>query len=272
MALDPRRDSLDLITRHRLQMLGIDASPLEAEAPRARAERVHARFVERLPFENLSNHRACRASPRDPTVWPRATDRVLRDHEQGGFGGTSFSLAYALRDLLHGVGTNAHLALGRNLVTEELHAVVLVFLEDGTLLYDPAMLTRGPIPATPGGTLADPLGTVRLEPCRGRTLTLTLCKAGSDQARPVYSLTPVPVAPQRYRQAWIASFDRGRCRPLRLARRAQDVIHRYTEGPDRLEVLTPRGTESHHLDHHDVGALHDLFGIRVDCLKEWLDR
>ncbi len=234
-----------------------------------RLSRVYRAFVDRLPFENLSNHRACSAAPADPDAWPRATDRVLRDHLSCGLGGTSFSLAYALRDLLHGVGGNAHLALGRNLVTEEMHAAVLVFLDSGPVLFDASILASGAVPVHPGGALEDPLGRVRLEPCRGATLTLVIARAGADRPRAAYALAPAPSPPHRFRAAWVASFERGRRRPLRLARRVGDVIRRYTQSSSRLEVLTPGGIETRRLGTAPVDELHELFGIRADCLTEW---
>jgi hypothetical protein len=250
-------------------MLGLEPGALERQGLPERLARVYRAFVTGLPFENLSEQRACRAAPSEPEAWPRATDRLLRDHHECGLGGTSFSLAYALRDVLHGVGANAHLALGRNLVTEEAHALALVFLDEETLLYDPAMLVSGPIPARAGAALRDPLGVVCLESARGRTLLLSMHMPGLACPRPAYTVDPVPAPPHRYRQAWIASLDRGRPRPLRLARRSDDVIRRWSEGSRRLETLTPEGTQARTVPCEALEELQQLFGIHARCLREW---
>ena len=264
----PTRE-FDAITRHRLDMFGIPVAGLRRQGLLDRIESLHRRFLERVPFENLSNNRSCLEVPEEPAAWPRATDRFLRDNVQRGFGGTSFTLAYALRDLLCGLGVHAHCTMGRNLVTEEMHAAVVAYVDDDVLLYDPALLCCGPIPVRPGGRLEDPLGTLWFEAHHGASLTLFLCAAGSTRNRPLYSIVPVPSPPHRFRQAWIASFCRGRCAPLRFAKRVGDEIYRYSERPQRLEVLTAHGKQHRRLDPAPVDALHHHFGIDRGCLSAW---
>jgi hypothetical protein len=260
---------LDVITAHRLGMLGLSPEHVGRLPLSDRVARTYEAFLERVPFENLSNQRVCTDDPEHPEHWPRTTDRFLRENRASGLGGTSFTLAYALRDLLRGVGANAHCALGKNLVTEEAHATVIVYFDDGPYLYDAALLCSGPIPVYPGGTLRDPLGTVHLEARDGPTLTLCLKVNGTCDDRQVYSLVPVPAPPQAFRQAWVASFYRGQPRPLRLARRVNGEIRRYGEPPRMLEVITCRGREQRVLDEAPVDDLHDLFGIDRECLASW---
>ena len=262
---------MDAITRHRLHQLGVDTEALAGLDLREKMDVVYRAFVESLPVENLSHNTSCLACPSEPHTWPRATDRVLRDHQRRGLGGTSFAMAYALRDLLHGVGANAHCTLGRNLVNENVYAAVLAYVDEGGLLYDPALLATGPIPVRPGGTYEDALGTIRLEPRSGATLSLTISGPDLPGARAVASLLPVPAAPQSFRQAWIASFQRGRPQPLQLSRRVGDVIRRYHQRNDRIEFLTPRGRQSRRVEAEPVDTLHDLFGIEADCLRAWFE-
>jgi hypothetical protein len=267
--------------------LGLEGPALEALAPSARAQAIYARFLDLVPYENLSNNRAVQASPADPERWPRATDRLLRENKRYGFGGTSFSLGYALRDLMRGVGLQAHCTLGYNLVTEQAHAAVVLYVDEGPLLFDPALLMCGAIPVRPGGTLEDPLGRFRLLPRCGPTLTVTLdapCAAkgpapvgwgperGDDASRPIYSIIPIPAPPQAFRQAWQASFYRGRPLPLRIARRHGDEIHRYGERPGSLEVLRVGGREVLPVGKDRAETLHRVFGLDVACLREWFAR
>jgi hypothetical protein len=277
---------LDVITAHRLRMLDLDPDSLAALDPFARAQRIYAAFIKHVPYENLSDNRVVRESPDDPDNWPRATDRLLRENVAYGLGGTSFSLAYALRDLLRGAGANAHCTLGYNLVTEQGHAAVVVYVDEGPFLYDPSMLMAGPVPVRPGGKLEDPLGEICLEPRCGPTLTLTLkmrCGAhrpvtadplwgapvGADGHRPIYSVIPVPAPPQGFRQAWMASFYRGRPMPLRLARRVEDVIYRYGERPGSIEVLRADRREEITPGRECAEVLNEVFGIDVECLELW---
>ena len=280
---------VDVITNHRLKLLGLDPETLAVHGEAERAQVIYGAFLARVPYENLSNNRAVAEEPDCAERWPRATDRLLRENQVHGLGGTSFSLSYCLRDLLRGAGITAHCTLGYNLVTEQAHAAVVVYVEEGPLLYDPALLVCGPIPVRPGGELEDPLGTVRLEPRVGPTLTVTIelrCgdrhvppgheifepSLAAERGRAIYSIIPVPAPPQSFRQAWLASFYRGRPMPLRFARRDGDRIVRYGERPGSIEILRPDGREEVPVQRDVAARLHDLFGIDRACLERWFER
>ena len=280
---------VDVITEHRLKQLALDPSCLLASSEAERAQQIYAAFLARVPYENLSNNRAVGEQPDDPESWPRATDKLLRENAAHGLGGTGFSLSYALRDLFRGAGLMAHCSLGHNLVTEQAHAAVVLYAGEGPLLYDPALLMSGPIPVRPGGELEDPLGVIRLEPRCGPTLTVTLRMHCGDRVtepgeeiwhvptsaagqRAVYSIIPMPAPPQNYRQAWLASFYRGRMLPLRLARRVGTRIYRYGERPGSLEILTAEKREEVPVQPDAAHQLSQLFGIDETCLQAWFDR
>ncbi len=259
----------DAVTRYRLHALGLDPERLRWLPPRARADTLYRHFVDRVPYENLSGNRTCADRPAEPSAWPRGTDRFLRDHKRCGLGGSSFALSYALRDLLSGLGLSAHYTLGKNLVTGQAHAAVVVYLDGEALLYDPGLLTHGPLPVCPGGRLEDALGTVFLDPRRGRQLLVLLRMRCAQVARPIYAIVPAPAPPPLFRRAWVASFQRGRLHPLRMARRVGNQVRRYAERPRRLELINPEGRETRDLGPAPVDALHELFGIDPDCLRTW---
>ena len=280
---------MDVITAHRLRMLKVEPAQLKGLTARERADTVYRTFLAQVPYENLSNNRAVDHAPDEPDTWPRATDRLLRENAAEGLGGTSFSLAYALRDLMRGVAVNAHCTLGYNLVTEQPHAALLVYIEGTPWLYDPAMLLAGPIPVRPGGCLEDPLGSCLLLPRCGATLTLSVrvieplrrkspqedvwgSQLDADGNRAVYSIIPVPAPPQSFRQAWLASFYRGRVMPLRFARRVGDTIWRYGERPASVETLSPGGRSIERLSGEPVDRLAEIFGIEAGCLSAWFAR
>lgn len=276
---------MDVITVHRLKTLGLDGALLAALEAVERARTVYRAFLEHLPYENLSNNREVLANPDEPDSWPRATDKVLRENQAHGFGGTSFSLAYALRDLLRGVGLTAHCTLGYNLVTEQAHAATLLYTQEGPQLFDPALLMCGPVPVRPGGVLEDPLGCIRLEPRCGPTLTVTLrmhCggrpllpgepdEVRREGERAIYSIIPVPAPPQSFRTAWMASFYRGRRIPLRFARRQGDRILRYGERPGSIEILSGDRREEVPVGPDPAEHLHRVFGIDHSCLRAWFE-
>lgn len=262
---------MDAITRHRLKLLAVEAGPVARLRGRARLAAVYRRFLAAAPYENLSNQLAIQRSPGDPAAWPRGTDLVLRELARHGLGGTSFSLAYTLCDLFRGLGAQAHCALGHNLVTEEGHAVVLAWDDEGPWLYDPSLLLPEPVPCRPGAVVDDALGRVALEARCGSTLTLRLNALG-EAARAVYSLLPAPAPPDAFRHAWVASFHRGRPAPLRIARREGDEIRRYGERPATLEVLRPDGRVEVATGPAPVELLHRSFGIDAALLQEWFAR
>ena len=285
-------DPVDVISEHRLRHLDLLPAALADLPEGERAHRLHAAFLDRIPYENLSNNLAVAEARDRPEAWMRATDRLLRENAAQGLGGTSFSLAYALTDLMRGAGLQAHTTLGHNLVTERAHAAVVVYVEGAPLLFDPALLLCGPLPVRPGGILEDPLGRLELQPRCGATLTLTLrvCDALRDarraaarrdeggawslvarrsDVRPVYSILPVPAPPPSFRQAWLASFCKGRALPLRLARRRGNVIYRYGERPHTLEILTPTGCTEERLPPSPVARLVEVFGLDGECLGAW---
>ncbi len=259
---------MDVITRHRLQLLAVASGDLEALPGRERLQRAYAAFLAATPYENLSNNLAVSAAPGDCERWPRTTDRMLRENAAHGLGGTSFSLAYALRDIFRGLGANAHCTLGHNLVTEEAHAAVVVYDDEGPWLYDPALLLPMPVPVRPGGEAQDSLGRCVLLARCGPTLTVCLEPLG-EASRQVYSIIPVPAPPTCFRQAWVASFHRGRRTPLRMARRVGDEIRRYGERPGSLEILRPDGRVEVSTGPAPVELLHRAFGIDRDLLAGW---
>jgi len=280
---------LDVITCHRLKLLGLEPDVLASQSEAERAQVIYVAFLERVPYENLSNNRAVCEEPSEQERWPRATDRMLRENQSFGFGGTSFSLAYALRDVMRGAGLTAHCTLGYNLVTEQAHAAVVLYAPEGPLLYDPALLVSGPIPIRPGGALEDPLGRISLEPRCGPTLTVTIkmrCgdratrpgeamfepRTGANGERAIYSIIPVPAPPQSFRMAWIASFYRGRVMPLRFARRIGDRILRYGERPASIEILDADHREEIPVNSDAAHHLHTMFGIDEDSLRDWFGR
>ena len=278
---------MDVITRHRLTMLDLEPADLAGSTVEERVQIIYTAFIGRIPYENLSNNRCIAEQPDDPDAWPRATDRLLRENAAYGLGGTSFSLSYALRDLFRGAGANAHCTLGYNLVTEQPHAAVIVYIDGRPVLYDPALLMCGPLPVRPNGEMHDPLGCFRLVPRVGPTLTvtLTLCDRLTETRvtldepwaapgprgvdRPIYSIIPIPAAPHNFRAAWLASFHRGRAMPLRLARRVGNEIFRYGERPNCVEILRVTGREEVLLGAQPVDDLEAMFSIDRDCLVHW---
>jgi hypothetical protein len=232
---------------------------------------VYARFLERVPFETLSKADRWRAHPAEPEAWPRTTDRLLRDCASDGLGGTCFSMAYALADLFRGVGANAHTALGQDVRAQAPHAAVVVYPEEGPLLFEPSFFVPTGVPVRPGGAVDDPLYSHVLEPRCGPMLTLV--RVARDGSRtPLYSLIPAPAPTDAFRRSWLETFRGARAQAMRLARRTGDEVRRF-EGGGRREGVTIEGREGRRrVDaRRDLPAvLHELFGLSEAWLRAHL--
>lgn len=257
---------MDALTRHRLMLLGLEAGDLDFGSPEDRAARVYAAFVDRVPYETLSALERRRSIPADPEAWPRTTDRLLREARTDGTGGTCFSLAYALAELFRGIGANAAVTLGQHLTHRAPHAAVVLFGDEGPVLYDPSFLLPGGIPVRPGGSLDDGLFRHVLEPRRGPMLALV--RTGPDaMPKPLYSWIPMPAPPDSFLRTWIESFSSPRANRIHMARRRGDEIVSYAEEHDRLLVLTPAGRCEDAVGQDCVATLHRHFGLSEALLR-----
>jgi hypothetical protein len=257
---------VDALTRHRLSLLGLEAADLEPFDAETRARRVYEAFVHRIPYETLSAMERRRSIPADPEAWPRTTDRLLREARSDGTGGTCFSLSYALAELFRGVGANAAVTLGQHLSHRAPHAAVVLFGDEGPVLYDPSFLLPGGEPVRPGGSLDDGLFRHVLEPRRGPMLALV--RTGPDATpKPLFAWIPMPAPPDSFLRAWIESFSTPRAGRVRMARRRGDEIVSYAEEHDRLYVLTPAGRCEDAVGQDCVAALHRHFGLSEALLR-----
>ena len=257
---------MDALTRHRLTHLDLAPEAIEILSVAERVRAIYQAFIQRIPYENFSNLARRRGHPSDPDAWPRGTDRLLRDAHESGLGGTCFSMAYALADLLRGAGANAHTTLGHHLKKEEPHAAVLVYHDDGPVLYDPSYFIPNGVPVRPGGGVEDPLFTHALEARRGPMLTMVQSGPGRAPS-PLYSLIPVPASPEIFRSAWIATSFPRPGRPARLSKRVGDEIRWFGEERGCVEILSSKGTRVVELGADLPDALCRTFGVRADVLR-----
>jgi hypothetical protein len=256
---------VDALARHRLSLLGLDAGALAALPVAERVRRVYERFLERVPFETLSKVDRWRAHPAEPEAWPRTTDRLLRDVATDGLGGTCFSMSYALADLFRGVGANAHTALGQDVRAQAAHAAVVVYQEDGPMLFEPSFFVPHGIPVRPEGAVEDPLCTHVLEPRCGPMLTLV--EVARDGTRtPLYSLIPMPAPTDAYWRSWLDTFRGSRSQAPRLARRCGDEVRRY-EGRDCVTIRGCDGSREVEAKSDLPAVLHELFGLSETWLR-----
>lgn len=257
---------MDVLTRHRISLLGLDASSLERTPLRDRVRATYAAFVARMPFETLTNQARRRAHPADPEQWPRTTDRLLRECAAEGTGGTCFSMAYALAEILRGLGANAHTTLGHHLAKNEPHAAVIVYEPDGPHLLDSAFLLPQAVPVRPGGAIEDELFRHELEPRCGPMLTLV--QVGPNGARrPLYSWIPTPAFPVTFREAWIAAFRKRMESRTRIIRRIGNEVYAYGGARGAIEVVSPTGRREIAAGPDVAATLHRVFGVSEAVLR-----
>ncbi len=258
---------MDALTRHRLAILGLDPEATARLGLSERVRAVNAAFVERVPVETLSEGRRRREFPADPDRWTRTTDRVLREVASDGLGGTCFALAYALAELLRGVGANARVTLGRRADREETHAAVIVFSDDvPPVLLDPSWFLSEGVPLWPDGQSRDTIGTFTLRARRGPLLSLERTRPGGKPKR-LYSLIPFPAPPDVVLDEWKRAVSRRRDDCVRLARREGDVVKTFCEASGRLAVHGPQGTQVIEPGPDLPAALHAHFGVDLSLLR-----
>jgi hypothetical protein len=258
---------VDALARHRLALLGLDPGGLDLLPTAERVRAVYSRFLERIPFETLSKVDRWRAHPAEPEAWPRTTDRLLRDAASDGLGGTCFSTAYALADLLRGVGANAHPTLGQDVRRHAPHAAVIVFQDDGPLLFEPTFFVPEGLAVRPGGAVEDALYVHALEPRCGPMLSLVRTAVDGTRTT-LYSLIPMPAPMDAYWRSWLDTFRGQRSQTPRLARRCGDQVRRY-DGEKRDVVTVEDRDGSRQVDVKDdlPAALHELFGVAETWLR-----
>jgi hypothetical protein len=258
---------VDALTRHRLSLLGLDADAVSKTPVEQRPQLLNVAFVRRIPCETLSQRRRWRERPADRDAWPRTTDRFLREAATEGLGGTCFAIAYALADVLRGVGVNAHTALAMHVDRDEPHGVVIVYPEDGSpRLFDPSYFLLEGVPLYPGGESRDALGDFALVARCGPMLCLQRAR-GSERAKTLYSLIPAPAPPDAYRRAWIESVARHRDVAVRIARRSGDDVACYSEAKGVIEMRGRNGVRSLDPGADVPRALHQHFGVAEAVLR-----
>lgn len=257
---------MDVLTRHRVKLLGLDPSRLMKCPLRDRVRETFAAFVARVPFETLTNMARRRAHPAEPDLWLRTTDRLLRESAADGTGGTCFSMAYALAEVLRGLGANAHTTLGHHLAKNEPHAAVIVFEEDGPHLFDAAFLLPTSVPVRPGGSTQDALFRHELVPRCGPMLTMVQI-AHDGARRPLYSWIPMPAFPVAFREAWIAAFRKRMESRTRIVKRIGDEVFAFGGAHGAIEVFSPTGRREIPPGPDLAGTLHRVFGVSESVLR-----
>ena len=257
---------MDVLTRHRISLLGLDASSLERRPLRDRVRETFAAFVSRVPFETVTNLARRRAHPADPEQWPRTTDRLLRESASDGTGGTCFSMAYALAEVLRGLGANAHTTLGHHLAKNEPHAAVIVFEDDGPHLFDTAFLLTQALPVRPGGFTEDALFRHELEPRCGPMLTLVQTDRAGVK-KPLYSWIPMPAFPAAFREVWIAAFRKRMESRTRIIRRVGDEVFAFGGERGPIEVVSVNGRREIDPGADLPATLHRIFGLSEAVLR-----
>lgn len=257
---------MDALARHRLHLLDLDPGAVGSLPVDEGVDAVYRRFLERVPYENFSALARRLERPADPASWPRGTDRLLDECRRLGLGGTCFSMAYALSDLLRGIGANAHAALAHHLRKDEPHAVVLVYGEGGPRLFDPSYFMGAGLPVWPGSSLDDGLFRWTLAPRRGPLLEMVQTTRVATRAT-LYSLVPTPAPPDGFRRLWVEAIRSLNVRPGRLARRVGDEVRWYGEPEARIDVIAPSGRREIPVGPHPAQTLAEWFGVDEGALR-----
>lgn len=219
----------------------------------------------RIPYENITKiiKRAESGSAEKARRYP---DEVVRDHIAWGAGGTCFSLTYALRHLLRGLGWQAECILADRKYGQDTHCALLVWIDGAPHLLDPGYLLLRPVPLAEACGREIDTGFNRLVLARDGApdrISLSTARNGVQNQRLTYKTSPVDES--QFFKAWDASFDWDMMRYPLLTRTAGDS-QIYVRG-SRRQISGPGFMKTSHVAGADlVARIASDFGMDVSLV------
>ncbi|MFB6347560.1 MAG: hypothetical protein ABEK50_17730 [bacterium] len=214
-------------------------------------------WLSRFPYENLTKRR---------TMHPRDPDRLLRDKDDLGAGGTCFSLVNLASNQARELGLDPNYYLGDRPDGENRHCVI-GFPEIGVFL-DPGYLCFSPLPIHPDETvrLRRSHNTLVLDPEPDRRLKVHTERQGQQTWR--YTLKGYPIDRDQFEKAWKDSFEWGSVMESEvMTRLTEDGMLLYLNG--NLEKITQESRRSLELPQAErIDRLSEAFGVNPELLED----
>ena len=240
----------------------------DLELPRAEPgpgylERLFLRFIERVPFETASKIRR-HARVADPVAKPRTPDVFWRERLEEGAGGTCFARVAAFHALLHALGFDVRLALGK-VERDADHAALFVRTGGGDWICDVGFPLPALLPAR-AGRVETGMGPLAVT-VTARGFEAVLEEGVPDGPRRL-EVFAAAVEPEAFARTWEATFrptskfltavalrKQLEARTLSFARGALRVDDRHSR--TTIPLAAPRS-----------GVLEETFGVAADLLDE----
>lgn len=184
------------------------------------------RWLSAFPYENLTKRR---------TMHPRDPERLVKERDDLGAGGTCFSLVNLAAHRARELDLDPKYYLGDRPDGENRHCVI-GFPDPGVFL-DPGYLCFSPLPIRPDGSFRRERvhNTLVLEPHPERRLKVYTERKGQKTWR--YTLKGFPIERDQFEQAWKESFSWGSVMESEvMTRLTDDGMLLYLNG--NLEKIT----------------------------------
>ena len=245
----------------------LDALELSAEAPsHAYLERVFARFLSRVPFENASKILRHADVP-DSAEKPRTPDVFWSGFLELGTGGTCYARVAAFDVLLRSLGFATRKALGRVQADFD-HAALLVEAGGREWLADVGFPLPGLLPASGGEVDTGTASLAAVESSRGLEVRFT---SGVPEGPRRLEIFRDAVAEEDFLSRWRATFrpDSKFLTAVSLHRHDSTRVVTFARGEVRVDDLhsrtrIPLAAERPH-------RLATIFGVDEDVLRRAFD-
>ncbi|MFB6355030.1 MAG: hypothetical protein ABEJ65_00750 [bacterium] len=215
-------------------------------------------WLARFPYENVTKL---------DSASPRNADRVLREFDRSGTGGTCFSLVNLALKRARNKDLTPRVYLGDRPDGEARHCVIGFPRKD--VFLDPGYLCYTPLPLHPVETtrITRPQNTIHLEPVDDTHLKIMTERKNQRTWR--YTLTTEPVTQSTFQKAWEESFGWKSVMSSRvLTRQRENDMLLYLNGRlesihrERRRRLEPPQDQPHHR------YLAELFNIQPTLLED----
>ena len=212
-----------------------------------------------IPYENLTKIIKFNTVS-DERKRLRMPDELIQDHLRMRLGGTCYSLAFTLHQLLSHLGFETYLVTADTYGKVDNHAAVVVIAEGTKFLVDSGFTIPNVIEIAEDRTTYghNPLGRFQLEyKGYGRLFQLSTRNRRMEKFR--FMLKDVPIAEENYIEMWIQSFYSASLDTINIVNVIKDRLIRCRN--EILTEYTANGKLQKSIAHNYAQLIEEIFGF-----------
>lgn len=212
-----------------------------------------------IPYENITKIIKGHTKS-DPLEKLRLPDELIRNHLRLRMGGTCFSLAYALHEMLQQLGFETYLVTADIQGKMDNHVALVVPFEDSKFLVDPGFTIPNLIEIAEDRITYghNPIGRVQLE-YAGVGRLFRLANRNRKVERFSFILKDIPVSLDYFMELWPKSFNNGALETINICK---VIDNRLVRCRNRiLTEYTPTGKFQKSIAHNFVQTIEQVYGF-----------